>query len=114
MHSPLPLGDKPMGLEQFLERLKHEERWASCVTAWKTLPAQEADYAPLPEGLDARLADALAARGINRLYSHQAAAFTSVADGQHTVVVTPTASGKTLCYNLPVLNTLLAEPEARA
>src|SRR5215212_3574022 len=113
MHSPLPSGDTPMSLEQFLDRLKRDERWASCVTAWKTLPAQEADYAPLPEGLDARLAAALATRGVKRLYSHQAAAFASVTEGQHTVVVTPTASGKTLCYNLPVLNTLLAEPEAR-
>ena len=103
-----------MSLEGFLERLKREERWASCVTAWRTLPAQDAEHAPLPPALDPRLVAALAARGVTQLYSHQAAAYESVAAGQHTVVVTPTASGKTLCYNLPVLDALLREPEARA
>ena len=53
-------------------------------------------------------------RGLTHLYSHQATAFESIAAGQHTVVVTPTASGKTLCYNLPVLNAMLADPGARA
>jgi len=56
----------------------------------------------------------LAARGIERLYTHQAEAYARVAAGANTVIVTPTASGKTLCYNLPVLNRLTAEPGGRA
>jgi DEAD/DEAH box helicase domain-containing protein len=57
--------------------------------------------------------EALKARGIEQLYSHQAKAFDTVAKGEHLVVVTPTASGKTLCYNLPVLQALVQQPEAR-
>ena len=57
---------------------------------------------------------ALEKRGITRLYSHQAEAFDQIDAGQHVVIVTPTASGKTLCYNLPVLNLLLRDPGARA
>ena len=53
-------------------------------------------------------------RGISRLYTHQAQAFDEVAAGRHVVVVTPTASGKTLCYNLPVLHAMLSDPTARA
>ncbi|MEX2314689.1 MAG: DEAD/DEAH box helicase, partial [Thermomicrobiales bacterium] len=103
-----------MSLEAFLERLNREERWSSCIAAWKTVPAQNAVTAPLPEALDPRLRQALIARGVDELYVHQADAFDAVISGRNTVVVTPTASGKTLCYNLPVLNHLLAEPTARA
>jgi len=103
-----------MSLEQFLDRLDREERYASCITAWRTIPAQEAVTAPLPVSLDPRLVKALRARGVEQLYSHQADAFTEVEAGRNTVVVTPTASGKTLCYNLPVLNRLLSDPTARA
>ncbi|MDQ4079088.1 MAG: DEAD/DEAH box helicase [Chloroflexota bacterium] len=69
---------------------------------------------PLPRVLDPRLQAALQARGIGQLYTHQVEAVEAAMGGEHLVVVTPTASGKTLCYNLPVLNTLLAEPQARA
>lgn len=103
-----------MSLEAFLDRLNREERFASCIVAWKTLPAQDAVEVPLPEGLDPRLVNALKARGIERLYSHQADAFEAVTSGRNTVVVTPTASGKTLCYNLPILNSLLGDPQTRA
>ncbi|HET9015067.1 MAG TPA: DEAD/DEAH box helicase [Thermomicrobiaceae bacterium] len=68
----------------------------------------------MPEELDARLRDVLAAQGITALYAHQSEAFASVAAGRHTAIVTGTASGKTLCYNLPVLNTMLGDPTARA
>jgi DEAD/DEAH box helicase domain-containing protein len=61
-----------------------------------------------------RLVEALRSRGIQQLYTHQVEALSAVLQGNSTVVVTPTASGKTLCYNLPVLQTLLADPEARA
>ncbi|MCC6608804.1 MAG: DEAD/DEAH box helicase [Burkholderiales bacterium] len=77
------------------------------------LPERTARFAPFPDALDARLVAALAARGVTRLYSHQREAWEHVAAGRHTVVVTPTSSGKTLCYNLPVLDAAL-RGEAKA
>jgi DEAD/DEAH box helicase domain-containing protein len=73
-----------------------------------------ANFAPLPPDLRPDLVTALAGRGIQRLYSHQADAYRAVRQGRHLVVVTPTASGKTLCYNLPVLQRLLEDPQRRA
>ena len=72
------------------------------------------NFSPLPSELRPELVSALAARGIQRLYSHQADAYRAVRQGRHLVVVTPTASGKTLCYNLPVLQRLLEDPQRRA
>jgi DEAD/DEAH box helicase domain-containing protein len=68
----------------------------------------------LPATVDPRLADALRKAGIEQLYSHQGEAFELIEDGKNVVIVTPTASGTTLCYNLPVLNALLADPDACA
>ena len=79
------------------------------VTAVRRLPPVEARYAPFPETLDARLRAAFDRRGITELYSHQAEALAHVAAGRNIVVTTPTASGKTLCYNLPVLDAVLQE-----
>src|ERR1035441_6551434 len=84
------------------------------VTAIRHFPAREARTAPFPPTLPARLADVLKARGFASLYTHQALAFTLARDGKNLVVVTPTASGKTLCYNLPILSELIEKPEARA
>jgi DEAD/DEAH box helicase domain-containing protein len=77
-------------------------------------PACEARLVPVPEGIDARLRAAYERRGVVQLYTHQAAAYQALERGSNVVVVTPTASGKTLCYNLPVLNHLMTEPDARA
>ncbi len=79
------------------------------ITGELTVPARDGRYADLPDELDPRLAGALRGRGIERLYSHQRAAWEAIRAGRHTVVVTPTASGKTLCYNLPVLQDALKE-----
>src|SRR6187551_1337736 len=84
------------------------------VTAVRRLPAVEASYAPFPEGIDPRLKAAFEARGVTQLYTHQAEAFDHVAAGRQIVVTTPTASGKTLCYNLPVLDRVLKNPATRA
>jgi DEAD/DEAH box helicase domain-containing protein len=84
------------------------------VTLDHVIPAAEARFAPLPLDLRPELAAALSRRGIERLYSHQADAYNAVRGGRHLVVVTPTASGKTLCYNLPVLQRLLERPDRRA
>jgi DEAD/DEAH box helicase domain-containing protein len=73
------------------------------------MPARPGRYADMPLELDSRLATALESRGIARLYSHQRVAWDCLRAGKHVVVVTPTASGKTLCYNLPVLQSVLEE-----
>jgi len=88
-------------------------QYADRITGELVVPARGGQYAPLPAGLDPRLRAALAGRGVTRLYTHQAAAWEAVQAGRHTVVVTPTASGKTLCYNLPVLQAALCD-QARA
>src|SRR5215469_17080743 len=84
------------------------------VTLDHIVPAREPEFAPLPADLRPDLAAALAARGVQQLYSHQAEAYGHVRAGRHLVVVTPTASGKSLCYNLPVLQGLLERPTGRA
>src|ERR1700694_5294443 len=84
------------------------------VTLDHVIPASSARFAALPDDLRPELGRALASRGIDRLYTHQADAYRAIRSGRHLVVVTPTASGKTLCYNLPVLQRLLDNPERRA
>ena len=84
------------------------------VTAVRRLPEVAAQYAPFPEGLDSRLTSALATRGISQLYTHQAEVIGHALAGRHAVVITPTASGKTLCYNAPVLNSILQDHSSRA
>ncbi len=103
-----------MNLAQLLDQLKADERFVRHVTRWEVIPPAAGCYADFPSRLDPRLADVLRRRGIDRLYSHQTESFELATAGRSFVVPTPTASGKTLCYNLPVLNTILDDPHARA
>lgn len=103
-----------MNIEQFLDYTKQNNRITRNVTTWRVIPPKPAIYDDFPEYADDRLVSALKKKGINRLYSHQAKAWKNIQDGKNVVIVTPTASGKTLCYNLPVLNRILQDPEARA
>jgi DEAD/DEAH box helicase domain-containing protein len=103
-----------MVLEQILEAFRTNPRFAPQFTAWRTLPARPAQFDEFPPDLDPRLIRALGARGIRQLYTHQARAYRAVRRGQDLVVVTPTASGKTLCYNLPVLDAMLRGGGPRA
>src|SRR5882724_7571205 len=84
------------------------------LTAIRYFPAREAQWAGFPAWVNSDLAAAYAAKGIHRLYTHQAAAAEAVHAGRNVVIVTPTASGKTICYNLPVLNAVLENPDTRA
>jgi DEAD/DEAH box helicase domain-containing protein len=84
------------------------------VTAVRRLPAVAAQLAPFPAALDPRLTAALVSRGVDQLYTHQAEAIGHALAGRHTVVITPTASGKTLCYNAPVLDAILKDRSSRA
>jgi DEAD/DEAH box helicase domain-containing protein len=103
------------GIEASLARF---EKWMeapdSPIRAIRCLPAREGEYADIPESVQPALRATLHQRGIARLYVHQADAFEATEAGKNVVVVTPTASGKTLCYNLPVLNCILTDPNARA
>jgi DEAD/DEAH box helicase domain-containing protein len=94
-----------------VDRPDSPEAW---VTAVRRLPARSAEYAPFPEGLHPRLQEVLAARGIERLYTHQARAIAHAVANRNVLITTPTASGKTLCYNAPVLSSILGDPSTRA
>lgn len=106
--STLSLLDAPLAApagrgnsQQLTQRL--QARYADRITGSVLVPGREGRYSPLPADLPAGLASALRSRGIEQLYSHQAEAWHSIREGKHVVVVTPTASGKSLCYTLPVL-----------
>ena len=97
-------------LTNLAARHQHDE----ILTAVRHIPAREARFCPLPVWMAPALATAYRAKGIERLYLHQSAAAELARTGNDFVVVTPTASGKTLCYNLPVLNAILENPDTRA
>ena len=119
MALPARLADKDGGLQDVLARLEAARGPEAAglepiVTAVERMPAIEARYAPFPERTDGRLRAALSARGVEQLYTHQADALGHTFAGRNVVVITPTASGKTLCYNVPVLDAVLRDPSARA
>ena len=97
-----------------LDEFRHNPRFSQRVAAWRRLPAQAGRFAPLPDGLAPHLLAALRRQGIDRLYQHQASAVAGVLSGADVVVSTGAASGKTLCYNLPVLQAMLGDERARA
>lgn len=103
-----------MNCQSFLDSLRRQPGYRDQITHVERLPPRAARYGRLAYPLHPALEEALAAQGIGQLYAHQAEAVRLARAGKHVVVVTPTASGKTLCYNLPVLDALLADPEARA
>jgi DEAD/DEAH box helicase domain-containing protein len=104
----------PATTEAVLDRLLEEPSLARGVVHHEILEPRAAVTAPFPEWLDPRIVRGLQGRGIVSLYGHQAEAIEAVHAGEDVVVVTPTASGKTLCYTLPVLQALAEDPSARA
>ncbi|TVQ96236.1 MAG: DEAD/DEAH box helicase [Deltaproteobacteria bacterium] len=114
---PMPPADPPQStaaIDRFVESLQRGRRTAACVTAVHRIPARSAETAPWPADVPEPLRQALASRGIERPWSHQALAWDHLLAGRHTVIVTPTASGKTLCYNLPILRTLAGVADGSA
>src|SRR5206468_10056170 len=103
-----------MSPREFLARLQQSEPYRGQLADCRRLPRRPARYAALAEPLPAPLADALAEQGIPRFYTHQAAAIDVARAGRHFTVVTATASGKTLCFNVPVAERLAERPAARA
>ena len=109
-----PLTGKVSSIEEMIDLVKRTPGIMSQVTYWHTIPPRDPSYEPFPSHIHPILKAALMEKGINRLYTHQAMSFREVEEGRHLVTVTPTASGKTLCYNLPVLQGILANDSARA
>ncbi|MBU0705122.1 MAG: DEAD/DEAH box helicase, partial [Chloroflexi bacterium] len=103
-----------MTLSNVLNAFRQDPAFMRCVTAWERIPAQPARVAPWLDELDPRLVAAARERGIEQLYAHQAQAIEAALAGQHVVLATSTASGKTLAYNLPILHALLNDPAACA
>jgi DEAD/DEAH box helicase domain-containing protein len=103
-----------MNINQLITYLKEDESFLKHTTMWITKEAKAGNYINYPDGLDPRLIDYYQKKGIEKLYTHQRSAIDLVMSGKDIVVVTPTASGKTLCYNIPVLNHMLNNPESRA
>ncbi len=101
-------------MRRYLDDLKTNFRFMENVTRWETIPPRQGEYVPVPDTLPEVVVQSLEKKGITSLYSHQAACYEAAERGENICVVTPTASGKTLCYNLPVLRTLLEENESRA
>ncbi len=101
-------------VQEVLAALAARHRADDVLTAVKHIPAREARFQPMPSWVRPELAAAYRAKGIGQLYSHQAVAAERARGGKDFVVVTPTASGKTLCYNLPVLNAVLENTDTRA
>lgn len=103
-----------MAIESVLQSLRLDPGFMSNVVRWERTPARAARMAGMPAGLHGQLVRALAARGVTELYAHQAQAVEAALAGRNVVVATPAASGKTLCYNLPVLHHLLTDGRGRA
>lgn len=103
-----------MSLEQLINSWRSAEHFHECIQAWKNFPARSGEFFPIPDNLHPTLTKALHSVGINSLYSHQVETWNLAAEGKNVVIVTGTASGKTLCYNIPVLDCLLRDNHSRA
>lgn len=103
-----------MTLSSLLTRWRTDPATTPHILTWHTSPPRPARLQPLPANLPTPLAEALRARGITHLYSHQSAAWEHTRRGENVLLSTGTASGKTLAYNLPVLARLLEDPDQRA
>ncbi|MCH1627332.1 DEAD/DEAH box helicase [Fredinandcohnia sp. SECRCQ15] len=101
-------------VHELITLLKQTPQYSKNIVHWHTIEGKPAIEAEIPSSVDNRLKVALKKRGISSLYTHQKLAYEVARDGASYVAVTPTASGKTLCYNLPVLQTIVENNESRA
>jgi DEAD/DEAH box helicase domain-containing protein len=109
-----PFTGKVDSMVEMIETFRQTPEIMSQVTYWHTIPPREPKLAPFPDGLHEGIRIALQHKHIHQLYTHQAQSFEEAIHGKHVVTVTPTASGKTWCYNLPVLQKILENDSARA
>jgi len=103
-----------MPVEKILNELKKYNKISSRFTDWRHISSKSGIYEEFPEWIEDKLVGILKEKGISKLYSHQAFALEFIRNKKNVVVVTPTASGKTLCYNLPVLDSILKDENSRA
>ena len=106
--------ERPLGVSGVVDGWEGRSKIWRNVALHERLAPTEARFAPFPETLSPRIVGVLQKRGLSQLYSHQAEAYELATAGRDAVIATPTASGKSLCYNLPVLNALCADRQARA
>lgn len=99
---------------EIIDLMLMEDQFKDNIVHWHTIPEKDAKTVAIPESVDIRLKEALLHRGIKELYTHQATAYETVRRNEHFTAVTPTASGKTLCYNLPVLQQIIEDENSRA
>jgi len=101
-------------LQEILKDLRINDEFKENIVTWQTIEEKPAQTVPFPENLHPVLRKSLQSKGIEQLYTHQKSAYEKITDGKSIVTVTPTASGKTICYNLPVLQAILTNPDSRA
>jgi len=101
-------------VERFLKSIQSERNYRGQIVLRKVIPRKKARYGELKKLLPGKLEDALKKRGIERLYTHQVEAIEALRSGENVVIVTSTASGKTLCYNIPVIEKIIENPDSRA
>ncbi len=111
---PEPPWTRHEGTQAVIDRWLASGAVRRCLALERLVPPTVADHGPMPRGLGAPLIDALERRGVSRLFSHQVEAVTSALEKRHVVVATPTASGKSLCFHLPILQALTSDPSASA
>lgn len=105
---------KKKKLNEIIHLLQEDSQFKDQIVHWHTIEEKEANTVPFPESVHPKLRNALQERGISELYTHQWTAFELAYQKQSFVAVTPTASGKTLCYNLPVLQSIIEDENSRA
>ncbi len=103
-----------MDVSRFIDRLKSDPDYRGQIVHMEDIPSQTARYGELMSPLQPRVVDVLRKTGIERFYTHQAQAIDAIRGGEDVAIVTSTASGKTLCYNVPVLERLVTDPAAKA
>jgi len=103
-----------MNIKRFLEEIEHGRDYEGQIIHIKDIPARDAQYGQLREPLSPRLEESLRSQGVEQLYSHQITAIEAIREGKNIVVATSTASGKTLCYNIPILEAVLSDENTRA
>jgi DEAD/DEAH box helicase domain-containing protein len=111
---PQPPWTSATGVRAVVDQWQASGAVKRCFAAERSLPPASAEYAGIPESLPQSLRDALGKRGVEALYSHQVQAIEAARTGRHVVIATPTASGKSLCFHLPVLAALAEDPTATA
>ena len=111
---PQPPWTNPSGVRVVVDQWQASGAVKRCFAAERSLPPASPEYGAIPQSLPERLKAALSGRGIAQLYSHQVQAIEAARQGRHVVIATPTASGKSLCFHLPVLAALAEDPTATA